>query len=630
MRCKVQKQKNISIFATIGLILLIISFASPVLAEEYYVRSDGNDNANGLSDATAWATISRVQSSVRNGDTVFFRSQDTWNVTGKFPWPMSVSGVTYDGASYGTGRRATIRRTDAGGSNWMMIVINTSNIRISGFDLDMNETNTSGICIGWTAPSDISNITITDSRIHDSYVPSGSYNYGLHIGRSGTNSVVSDVTITDTDIWNTGHEAFALYPSDGNNKQIRDITVRNCKAWGAGINGCSWGDGFYITNIATNVLLENCEAYNNCWGVRISNKTDGGGPNNVTVRYSQIHDNTSGNLVVGPNYDTTPMSGNILIHNNIIYSGSNYGVRVLRNLTGINLRFFNNTFYHDANSTVSFEFYNITASGTPIELKNNIINSTRNYCLRFNSNADEALVDHSNNLIFRNDRTSAWVYINGSTYDQTWVKSTWDATAQNTDPIITTDGEPDFVIKEGSAAIDNGTDLSAYISQDYFGSTITEETVFDIGAHQFDGVYIPSLSRVRNLRVVYKGIQVTGVSSSSNDGNLPDNTIDNDPNTRWSADGVDEWIEFDLGAEHILKYAMIAFYLGDQRSASFRIQVSNDRNNWQDAFYGSSSGTSLQQERFDFVSDMSGRYVRFIGLGNTLNNWNSIIEFDVF
>ena len=80
-------------------LFLILLSACPALAATYYVKAGGNDSLDGLSDSTAWATIAKVQATVTSGDTVYFRSQDTW--TSRLPRFTATSGVTYNGSTYG-------------------------------------------------------------------------------------------------------------------------------------------------------------------------------------------------------------------------------------------------------------------------------------------------------------------------------------------------------------------------------------------------------------------------------------------------------------------------------------------------------------------------------------------------
>jgi parallel beta-helix repeat protein len=54
--------------------------SSLVSAEEYYVKSDGNDNLDGRSDATAWKSIAKVNKyRFVTGDDVYLKCGGTWN-----------------------------------------------------------------------------------------------------------------------------------------------------------------------------------------------------------------------------------------------------------------------------------------------------------------------------------------------------------------------------------------------------------------------------------------------------------------------------------------------------------------------------------------------------------------------
>src|SRR5437016_849730 len=118
---------------------------------------------------------------------------------------------------------------------------------------------------------------------------------------------------------------------------------------------------------------------------------------------------------------------------------------------------------------------------------------------------------------------------------------------------------------------------------------------------------------------------VASVVASGNDGNLPQNTLDNDLATRWSASGDGQWIRYDLGALAAIDHLDIAWYLGDTRIASFDVQVSLDTVTWTQVFAGQSSGQTLQLESYAFPTT-SGRYVRIVGHGNNTSTWNSITE----
>ncbi len=125
------------------------------------------------------------------------------------------------------------------------------------------------------------------------------------------------------------------------------------------------------------------------------------------------------------------------------------------------------------------------------------------------------------------------------------------------------------------------------------------------------------------LIMIHKASAMT-VSASSHDGNTPERTLDSNLSTRWSALGPGQWIEYDLGEVRNVPNMSIAFYQGNLRREKLMINVSNDGLTWQRVYYGQSSGTSLAFENYRV--NKTARYVKIIGYGNTLNNWNSLTE----
>ena len=121
-----------------------------------------------------------------------------------------------------------------------------------------------------------------------------------------------------------------------------------------------------------------------------------------------------------------------------------------------------------------------------------------------------------------------------------------------------------------------------------------------------------------------------GVSASTNDGNVPGNTVDGSLATRWSANGDGQWLQLDLGSTQTVGHVRVAFYNGNMRSARFDIQVSPGGGEWTTVVPGGASGgTTTALETFDFT-DVSARWVRYLGHGNTSNGWNSLTEVQVF
>src|SRR2546425_529693 len=129
-------------------------------------------------------------------------------------------------------------------------------------------------------------------------------------------------------------------------------------------------------------------------------------------------------------------------------------------------------------------------------------------------------------------------------------------------------------------------------------------------------------------------LRVASVVASGDDGNVPQNTLDNNLATRWSASGDGQWIRYDLGAVMAVGAVNIAWYRGTEWASAFDIEVSLDSLTWTRAFTGRSSGQTLQPERYDFPT-VPGRYVRIVGHGQwsgttQLSLWNSITETAIY
>jgi glucose/arabinose dehydrogenase len=116
------------------------------------------------------------------------------------------------------------------------------------------------------------------------------------------------------------------------------------------------------------------------------------------------------------------------------------------------------------------------------------------------------------------------------------------------------------------------------------------------------------------------------VTASADDGNVAANVLDNNLSTRWSANGDGQWIQFCLSNTASVTGVQIAFYNGNVRTSTFDVLVGNDGVNWTTAATGLvSSGTSLNLETFTFAA-RTGKYVRIVGHGNSVNLWNSYTE----
>lgn len=110
--------------------------------------------------------------------------------------------------------------------------------------------------------------------------------------------------------------------------------------------------------------------------------------------------------------------------------------------------------------------------------------------------------------------------------------------------------------------------------------------------------------------------------------NVPENTIDGNLGTRWSAEGVGEWVEYELDDVYSIQSVNVAFTNGTSRYDYFDIDISLDGVNWTTVYSGQSSGTTIDLEAFDFT-DTNGQYLRYVGGGNSQSLWNSVSEVEI-
>jgi hypothetical protein len=122
-----------------------------------------------------------------------------------------------------------------------------------------------------------------------------------------------------------------------------------------------------------------------------------------------------------------------------------------------------------------------------------------------------------------------------------------------------------------------------------------------------------------------------GISASTNDGNVPANAIDGSLATRWSANGDGQWLQIDLGAPQLVGSVKVAAYTGNVRQNRFDVLVASAAGGpWTPARTNvSTSGTTTALETFDFT-DVTARYVRYLGHGNSASSWNSVTEIEVW
>jgi uncharacterized repeat protein (TIGR02059 family) len=115
---------------------------------------------------------------------------------------------------------------------------------------------------------------------------------------------------------------------------------------------------------------------------------------------------------------------------------------------------------------------------------------------------------------------------------------------------------------------------------------------------------------------------------------LPYNAIDGNIGTMWSAIGGDQWIILELKVSFNIQHIKVAFQPGQKKELYFDVLGSNDKENWEPVLTKSKScAFSGDLQVFEFPpskTEKEFRYVKLVGQGNSLDNWNYISELRIF
>ena len=102
---------------------------------------------------------------------------------------------------------------------------------------------------------------------------------------------------------------------------------------------------------------------------------------------------------------------------------------------------------------------------------------------------------------------------------------------------------------------------------------------------------------------------------------------DGDLSTRWSADGDGEWLQLEFAESVPVKLVRVAAMNATVRKTRFDIEVSEDGINWTKIASHETDGVT---DGYEYIEcDTKARFIRLVGHGNSVNEWNSICEFGI-
>jgi F5/8 type C domain len=216
-----------------------------------------------------------------------------------------------------------------------------------------------------------------------------------------------------------------------------------------------------------------------------------------------------------------------------------------------------------------------------------------------------------------------------------------DPKVVNKDPAISNFANWMYILADPGSIQANRNDRLGYLVTPYdltteFGKGSHEEKAY---APDYTLRYTISVSKLASLpplapqpleRVCNNNLPITSVTASGDDGNEPQNVLDNDLDTRWSSNGIGQFITVGLGSTKNICSVDITWYRGNERVYTYTISTSTDGITFTDVLKRQqSNGTTLNSEKYT-IPATDARYVRVTVYGNTVNNFASITELDLF
>jgi lysophospholipase L1-like esterase len=385
----------------------------PATGKTYYVNQSGS-NGDGLSPASAWTTLARVNAAIlQPGDTVLFEGGALFignieldQLDGNDPLnPIRFS-------SYGPGK-ATIKTTVQNKSGFL--ATNTQGVHLENLIFEgpgiSNQAGKDGILFFTNNPNGyLSNIQIEQVTVHgfgycgirfySDYLPSVKAGYKnviidncevfncrengiVTIGydnQNSTNYQHHNIRVTNTRVHDiTGYPAPNHKGSGIVLSQADSVLIERCEVFNTGManTACGGPGGIWVYS-ANKVTIQFCESHHNKSGGQ--GGCDGlgfdldGGVTNSTIQYCYSHDNDGPGFLLGNFWGARPWKNNTVRYNVSIQDArTNNSPVTLFTAPGTvwdGLNFYNNTIIvspSDSNHSPEFSAFQMTDYGNSME-----------------------------------------------------------------------------------------------------------------------------------------------------------------------------------------------------------------------------------------------------------------------
>ncbi len=200
--------------------------------------------------------------------------------------------------------------------------------------------------------------------------------------------------------------------------------------------------------------------------------------------------------------------------------------------------------------------------------------------------------------------------------------------------------DPNNDILTFSWSAPSGVDISSNTGSKirFLAPVVTSAEVITIGLSVSDGTMVQSKNLQVNIMPYKPDLAMGKVdiveASNSYSADYPDKAIDGDPFTKWSMEGDNHWLRFDMPGPFKISHLLLSFLPDQNYESYFDIYASGDRKSWDPVFLNAKScDFSGGPQVFDFpLNKTSTDYtsIKLVGHGNSLNSWNYFSEFKLF